>query len=227
MDDIKIFLNSTTTIFSLYNNHSNLHHDIFDPFNTIICFAILNFKEEGSKLDLYKNTINVNEKHILQGTMRYIKGNTHINLKLLYEPILHACKFFLLIQCEIDVSSVFTLAVKGLQKLISTYKYNQNITNDLTIYINLIKKTLQKTCEATFLDEILDLSNSNDSNKTMKHNMYSALNTNWTCDKLRIVVSLFSQLDTNNCYDKSNVMTSLQYIVKDINQNTIKLLKLQ
>jgi hypothetical protein len=119
------------------------------------------------------------------------------------------------------------LAVKGLEKLINTYKYNQKTTNDLTIYINLIRKSLQKTCDYIFLDEILDLSNSNDNNKKMKNNLYSALNTYWTSDKLKIIISLFSELDTNTCYDKSNVMTSLQYIVKDINQNTVKMLKLQ
>jgi len=226
MDNLQILMDGSKRIISLYNIPNNTNHDIYDPFNTIVCFGILYFKEEGSKLDLYNNTIYVNDKNIFQGAYRYLTGNNNFNLKLLYEPIVYACQFFLLSEYEVDVSSVFKLAIKGLYKLMNTYKSNQTTTNDLTIYINLITNSLEKDCDYIFLNQILDLSNSNDNNKTMKQNIYNALNNKWTIHKLNIVVSLFSELVNNNCYDSYNVMTSLQYIVRDSNQNTIKQLKL-
>ena len=134
--NVSNLLNIYTYINKTNNNTSkNL---ILEPFCTIIKLILLSYKDKGTKISIYNNSIQYQEPSYIQGILRIWSGDCREDLHNLYNPIIKALEYsdlnndkhiYLLNKC-----------IDGLNNLIQNYDNNSIITHTLNHYINIIKK---------------------------------------------------------------------------------------
>ena len=180
------------TVMFYFGSYTPTKEQLIDPFSTIIKLAILSFKPDYSKLSIHHNQIYIQEPHIYQFAVRYLYGDCKDNINVLLDPIILACEHYLNPSYELyeDVKIVFLIALKGLLKLQETYGEQTVIGNCIRYYSLIIN---------SFLNE-------EDVKKNFKidkdHTIYSdmiidSLYENWTIENVKIIISLFDNLEKN------------------------------
>ena len=163
---------------------------LLEPLSTIIRLSILYFNIEGTKIAIYNNRIFSQKPSFIQGTSRFLNGHKRNELHYLYKPIIKATQQYN--PNNEDIKVIFEFAIKGLEKLKTTYK---NKSGTIICHsIDLYKESIQKTI---------------DQEKTTKNNNNSKKNKNNTdinqekicCDEL--TDSLYD--DFYNLWDKEQI----------------------
>lgn len=225
--------NTLIKITDITNLNSHIS-DLIDPLSVIINLAILKYKPLGTKLQIYQNTIHLDEPHLFQSITRHFNGFKKQHLKILTEPILHACRFFIKKQNDINISIIFKCAIDGLNKLKHTYKNNIEAQNSITIFINTIDDTINNDYNVlNFIDQFMNLSNIRnttlDNNVheiiNMKCKMYDQFNNSWSSNRIHLILNYFSELNGKNENDAHNILKSISFFLNDCNDNSALLLK--
>lgn len=118
---------------------------ILDPLSVIVKLAILSKKPIGTKIAIWSNTIYIQEVGMFQSLVRIIYQNNKNDLQYLYNPIELGCKNYLTpyyIKKYPDIKNLFSNAIKGLEKLKTTYSHNIMITHTLNLYLSIIQNYL-------------------------------------------------------------------------------------
>ena len=238
MNNFGNFVLYTNTLFKYYEENMTSYDmknsDFIDPFTSIVTLALLNYKMIGSKISIKNNTLVIQDNIIFQGIIRKISGDCKNQLKILNQSIIHACKYYLsnvFRENDIDVGNIFTVAIKGLCNLKETYKQDDDTLKILTMYENIISKSLidyddmvhfltnfVKLVESTSLEDnvnkLLD----------MKHDIYIQLHTIWNIEKLTIMKNLFKELDKKTT-NQEHIISCINEIILESNEKIEKLLR--
>lgn len=151
---------------------------ILDPITCMIKLSILNFYPIGTKLVVYNNSITFTEPNILQGIIRYIKGDGREDLHNLYNPIIKSIEWYWNSNDK-GIMYMFKLAINGLIMLKNTYSPYSTIQYALDHYIetiqngnNIKRKFDENPNEGSILSNsnISNNSNDNSSNNTNQDN---------------------------------------------------------
>lgn len=118
---------------------------LIEPMCCLIRLGILNFKEPGTKIRIYDNSINYYEPNLIQGILRTWHGDNRDDLHNLYNPIIIALKWFY--PSNEFYKAFFILARDGIRKLKLVYEYNSIIHHTLNHYIRTIEEVLNKVDE--------------------------------------------------------------------------------
>jgi hypothetical protein len=112
-----------THLINYFNQQQIGKENVLDPLSTIIKLAILGYKSEYTKIAIRYNAIYLQETSFYQSTIRYLFGDSKDILHCLKEPITIACNYYLhdYDSGEHDITLLFKLAIKGIQKLKTTY----------------------------------------------------------------------------------------------------------
>ena len=113
---------------------------ILDPLTCLVRLSILDFKPIGTKISLNNNKIKYNEPNVLQGAMRWSNGDTREDLHNLFNPLKKAVLWYDTKNQEIK--NIFNYAIKGLEKLQSSYNNNSVISHSIQLYIDYLKKNI-------------------------------------------------------------------------------------
>ena len=141
----KYIFDGTRHVYKNYDVNSFLNkHDLMDPFTVIVNLALLKFKENGTKLKISNKTLSIDDKFIIQNISRTFTGQNKTDLKLLYEPIIEACTFFLIESNDFTIFPIFEYACEGLKKLKLTYNNFDDVKHLLNIYENIIRKSFKQ-----------------------------------------------------------------------------------
>ena len=132
-----------TTFYNFFNNifYDTNSNSIIDPLTCLIRLAILEFKPYNTKISIKNNKITYNDPHILQGPIRWTNGDNREDIHNIYNPIIKAIQWY--DSDNEDIKNIFKYAVKGLEKLKSSYDDNSIITHSIEYYITYIKQNFK------------------------------------------------------------------------------------
>jgi len=181
---------------------------ILDPLSTIIKLAILGFKSDMSKIAIRYNSIYIQDASLYQSTVRYLYGDSKEFLHYLKEPIAIACNHYLSTDFELheELSIVFRLALKGLQKLKDTYDTQRIILNCLEYYELIINSYLDKS-------NLKDTFHVEKARDEYSDKLVSSLLEYWNVDNINIVVNLFENLDRKKDFNLIKVIETFMVSV--------------
>ena len=95
----------------------------------------------GQKLVLIIIKIKYNEPNVLQGAIRWTNGDAREDLHNLFNPLKKAVLWYDTENQEIK--NIFNYAIKGLEKLQSSYNNNSVISHSIQLYIDYLKKNIK------------------------------------------------------------------------------------
>lgn len=160
--------------------------DFIDPLSVILILALLKYKPIGTKLRIGKSVIRL-VKPTLGSRFKntFCRSRTKIDdLRRLYQPLIHACNFFLEPKSSVrtknaypvdvvetshgigqgidhentDIRQVFEFAMAGLRNLKQTYKNSEDIVNMIHVYINIIDRTMHDYASImAFIDDLFKI----------------------------------------------------------------------
>ena len=238
MDTLITSLESAKTIIIPWIKSKQYNHnfsDIIDPLTTIVNIALLQYKAIGTKLIICNNQILINQKNILQGFYRQYFGYNKLHVKLLLEPIVNACKYYLIANNDRTcMEPIFLAAISGLNNLKHTYKNDPEICDVINIYVNLIDASINNN-EATiqFLESYLNLLSTRktiiDDNVneviSIKNQLYKQLNEIWSDSRRTILVNAFNELIKKKNNEIEYILKNIFYLLQDCHQDVELLLK--
>jgi hypothetical protein len=131
-----------STFYNFFNNifYENKSDSIIDPLTCLIRLSLLEFKPPNTKISIKNNRITYNDPHLLQGTIRWSNGDNREDIHNIYNPIIKAIQWYE--YEDEDLKNIFNYAIKGLEKLKSSYDENTIITHSIEYYITYIKQNL-------------------------------------------------------------------------------------
>lgn len=94
---------------------------ILDPLTTLVRLAALSYMEEGTKIGIHKNQIFYYPPYYFQWLFRSASGDKRDDLTNLYKPIKKSVQWYGQIKSP-EIKYIFSMAHKGLLKLIEMYK---------------------------------------------------------------------------------------------------------
>ena len=131
------------SIYKFFNSifFENNTHSIIDPLTCLIRLAMLEFKPMNTKISIKNNRITYNDPNILQGALRWTNGDNRSDIHNIYNPIIKAIQWYE--PDNEDIKNIFKYAVKGLEKLKSSYEENSIIAHSIEYYITFIKQNFK------------------------------------------------------------------------------------
>tara|TARA_B100001094_G_scaffold297646_1_gene320910 strand:- start:569 stop:1198 length:630 start_codon:yes stop_codon:yes gene_type:complete len=172
---------------------------LLEPISVMVYLAILNFKTDGTKINIYNNKLHFSDPDYLQGISRYIYGTNRNDIQYLHNPILRCIHNY-----DIDnesIVSIFNFSIKGLKKLKKMYHKDcsEVIVHAIELYIYLIK---------SFLD-------GNKSEVVEKYKLNKSityeLNKIWKNEEIKIINDILLQCNDNN--DNENYINAIKNII--------------
>ena len=110
---------------------------ILDPLTTMFRLSMLSFKPLGTKLSVYKNTMNYVEPGAFQGVYRWTFGEGRDDLHNIYR---HIQKFLNWYSREDEtISKLIDFSIQGLQKLSESYTQDSIIHHSIKLYILMLE----------------------------------------------------------------------------------------
>ena len=89
-------------------------NQILEPFSTILKLAIISFKDDGIKIAITNNKLYIQERTLLQGTIRYAWGNNREEIHYLLKPIMRCIELYP--PCDSDeLQLIYNQAINGLK----------------------------------------------------------------------------------------------------------------
>ena len=209
--------------------------NFIDPLNVIVVLALLKYKSIGTKLLINTNFVYIDEFNripLFQSIFRNLKGHKKEDLKQFYQPIIHACKHFLNETNNAKMKPLFEKAVEGLMRLHQTYKGHNVTCNLITIYTNIINRSIDDYAETMeFLDTLVQFGISSDADENVskmmdvKNDIYNQLNLLWSDNTLTIMINLFNELGEKQDANRNHIFNSIDALLHDSNENVKVLLK--
>jgi hypothetical protein len=187
---------------------------ILDPLSVIVKLAIISHKKVGTKINISNNMIQIQEVGIFQSLVRFVQSNKKLDLQYLYNPIEFACEYFLTEEVleEIpNMSSLFTAAIKGIEKLTETYKDHALIVLCLHYYTNLISNYLGDY----YNDELFKVDSMT---PLYKKELLEKFTARWTNDRILLILE-FNEFLKNNEVTNENV-NCLEIFMKNVDEET-------
>ena len=151
-----LFINmiSLTSYFS-----TNDYNIILEPLSCILRLIMLKYKEEGTKISIYNNSINYDYPSQYQGVIRNVRGDSREHLHNIYNPLEKSLEWYR--KEDKRYNLFYRECINGLEKLCGTYDKGSIIHHTLQHYITIIKNNLEdketekiKNEESPLLDEL-------------------------------------------------------------------------
>lgn len=198
------------------NTRINIKSFILDPLSVIIKLAIIGNKPSGTKILIQNNVIYFQEPGIFQSMCRIVFNTNKTDLQFMYNPIELACNHFLTTDNNTKMPRIkllFNCALKGLQRLMDTYKNCSIITLCLNYYYAIISNHIEtsqnNTISIFYKDSMTSL---------YTKEIVEELNGQWTTEKITVILDLIYFL--NNDTMAINNVKSLETIMDNNDINT-------
>jgi len=197
-----------TTVLHYFNQQQIGKENVLDPLSTIIKLAILSYKSDFTKLAIRFNAISLQETCFYQSAIRYLFGDSKDLLHCLKEPITIACNYYLhdYDSGEHDITLLFKLAVKGIQKLKITYATHRIIISCLEYYELIITSYLDRSdLQDTFrIDKARD---------EYSEKLITSMLNSWSDNDIGIIIGLFDNLERNEKFNLIKVIETFMVSV--------------
>jgi len=123
---------------------------VLEPMQVMIQLALLSYSEIGSKISVCNNILTIQKPSYVQGMVRWWNGDNKDDLYYLFHAIRRYYKWYKSQNNEI-YNFILEAAIRGIDKLIQTYKQTDKISIQHTL--SLYKNVLDLETEQLFRDE--------------------------------------------------------------------------
>jgi hypothetical protein len=183
---------------------------ILDPLTCLVRLSILDFKPIGTKISLNNNKIKYNEPNVLQGAMRWTNGDTREDLHNLFNPLKKAVLWY--DTKNEEIKNIFNYAIKGLEKLQSSYNNNSVISHSIQLYINYLKKNITaKNNEKNQNTRSININETEEENTISKQ-----LRELWNEREITILNNILLELEDNRKKNLNCVLEEQDALIKTI-----------
>ena len=206
-----ILQNLRSNIYNYFISDDTIQNcQLLEPLTCIIKLCILHLKNEGTKLQIINNSIKFQEPDLLQGTSRWLNGDTRSDLHNLCNPIQISLEWYNPNDND-DLKYIYTMALLGVESLGKSYNIDSIsslVANTISHYKILIQSGLDNS---TFIG---DTNISDSSSEVEINNQYKNL---WTRNEISIIKSLLEisieKKSKNENYSK--YLESMESILDD------------
>lgn len=211
------------------NTHTNVNDiQLLEPLSIIIKLAIINFKDELTKIAVTNNKLYIQSPSFYQGIVRYLYGNNREDICFLLKPILRSIEIHKP-NTNDDLIYIYELAISGLKKLKKSYKnIASNVCNSLDLYISILTAHLEgndlSVDSYEFNKTAPDL-NLSISTRVNLENMFQKI---WYKDDIILISSMFKSAERDPRVTPSyihsieNVIRSKEPLIKERIEQTKK-----
>ena len=123
---------------------------VLEPMQVMIQLALLSYNQIGSKISVCNNILIIQKPSLVQGVTRWWNGDNKDDLYYLFHAIRRYYKWYKSQNNEI-YNFILEAAIKGIDKLIQTYKHTNKSSIQHTL--SLYKNVLDLETEQLFKDE--------------------------------------------------------------------------
>tara|TARA_B100000963_G_C22595263_1_gene657508 strand:- start:478 stop:1158 length:681 start_codon:yes stop_codon:yes gene_type:complete len=206
-----IFQNIGTNIYNYFVTEDTIKKfQLLEPLTCIIKLCILNLKDKGTKLQIINNSIKFQEPDLLQGTNRWINGDTRSDLHNLCNPIQIALEWYNPNDSD-ELKYIYNNALLGIDSLGKAYNIDtisSLVANTISHYKILIQSGIDNS-------KFIGDNNISDTNSEIEiNNQYKNL---WTQGEISIIKSLLeisiNKKKNGENYDK--YIESIESILDD------------
>lgn len=191
------------------NLFSTSTKNILEPLTCLIRLCMLNYENENTKIGISNNRIFFYRHNILQGLARTLFRESRENLHNLHNPVTKSVSWY---NCNChEIKYIFSFAIKGLQKLKSSYDSESIINHSLDRYIDILNTEFQNyesdslesgDNNTDFLKPITD-----DEDNESKLSLYQNLVSIWDYRNIQTVYNFLQDLE--NSSDSQNKLAYL------------------
>lgn len=140
--DLALLRTAYSYVYSKYIAEPENEIQILEPISALIKLAIIYFKNEGTKLAISNHSIFVQSPGPLQGTKRWLFGNTREELHQLLKPI-YRCTQILDPESDPNIKDLYKFAILGLKNLKKSYGGGSStISHTIDLYITILQSNL-------------------------------------------------------------------------------------
>lgn len=173
---------------------------ILDPLTCIIRLNILEFKPIGTKISLHNNKIKYNDPSVIQGALRWTNGDNREDLHNLFNPLKKAVIWYDVKNKEIK--NLIEYAIRGLEKLQSSYNKNSVISHSMQYYIDYLKNSLNGKIEKFEEEE--------------ENTISKQLRDLWNEREISIVNNIILQLEENRKNNNDEFYLEQESLIKTL-----------
>ena len=138
----KMMKKGTEYLFKYIKTVPNQKNFLIEPMCCIIRLGILKYKDPGTKICIYDNSISYYEPTIIQGILRTWNGDNREDLHNLFNPIIVALRWY---NPAIPFNRTFFERCRnGILTLKKVYENNSTIHHTLNHYIKTINEALER-----------------------------------------------------------------------------------
>ena len=229
MDDyvVKYATSGISLLFTQIKQSSESPIEFIDPICTVIKLSLLHYKDNGTKISIKNNVINIQDASLLQGLERWWSSDDRNQLYQLKLPIFYfrgiVLGFIKFEHFSIDediLLMINDLAIKGLKKMRITYDNNRQsgslIKNSIDDYIKILNTNY------TLDDYMSDRYKFNKPTLFAIYNEYTKL---WDIKDFKIITDLFEIADgKENPVIQNKLADAIDHFImaKDLTLDTIR-----
>jgi hypothetical protein len=184
--------NIINTIRSFQLPVKNIKYSFIDP---ILCICTLGLLNDGDKISIKNNKIEINPNNYYQGISRWMSSDDRDNIYLLkssiiyYKGLLHG--YHNTVDINIDVLKIFNMsAIQGLKKLKVTYDKSPVIKTCINEYINILSDDISQEDYIKSTEQIDNISSI--------FALFNLSTKQWDATDIHILENLFTKYKVNN-----------------------------
>jgi len=203
---------------------------LLEPLSIIIKLAIINFKDECTKIAINNNKLYIQSPTFYQGIVRYLYGNNREDICFLLKPILRSIEIHKPNKND-DLVYIYKLAISGLKKLKKSYKnIASNVCNSLDLYISILSTHLDGNDLSIDSYEFNKTAPDLNLSVSTRVNLENIFRNIWYKDDIVLVSSMFKSAERDPHVTKSyihsieNVILSKEPLIKERIEATKKFL---
>ena len=118
---------------------------ILEPLTCVLKLSLLQWKPDGTKVSVSKNSLLFHEPTLIQGLTRRLSGDSRQDLHNICDPIVKCVEWYPLE----DYKFFYDECIKGLQVLKASYESNSIINHTIDHYIGLLQGATYEPLEDT------------------------------------------------------------------------------
>tara|TARA_B100000963_G_C22613589_1_gene666136 strand:- start:1226 stop:1921 length:696 start_codon:yes stop_codon:yes gene_type:complete len=188
-------------------------NQVLEPFSTLLKLAIISYKNDGTKIAIYKNKLYIQEPGLTQGTSRYMYGNSREEIHHLLKPLMRCINLYP-IDDNPELKQIYNQAIEGLKKLKESYN-NESSTVCCTIdlYIQILNNAVEEN--SVHVDSFEKSQNLDDLSLSTntKLNLEKIFEGIWSSNDINLVSSMFILVNTTNeC--KDSYLKGIENVIK-------------
>jgi hypothetical protein len=180
---------------------------ILEPLTCLMRLSVLEFKPIGTKISLNNNKIKYNEPNVFQGAMRWSNGDNREDLHNIFNPLKKAVLWYS--TDDEEIKNILEYAIRGLDKLQSSYNKNSVISHSIQFYINYLKKYLT-------LEDLDTDSEDREEQEEEENTISKQLRQLWNKREITILNNILLQLEDNRKKNETGLLEEQNALINTL-----------